>query len=81
MTNQVIVTVKESGSMPGRFFYAISVNNRRISSGRDCGRGGPEAAAAHAVEMVMNHPGNYCILRPKKVLDCIPESIRSGFMK
>jgi hypothetical protein len=77
---QIIVTITESPAMPGGFYYTISVNGRRLSTGNSAGRD-PAAAAAKAVELAINHPGAYCILAPQKVIDCIPESVRSGMMR
>ena len=78
--SQTIVTAGEFMSMPGRFYYTLMVNNRRVSCGKDCGSGGPEAAAAKAVELAINYGGEYLILGPAKVMRHIPESIRSGMI-
>ena len=77
---KTIVTIAESPSMPGRYNYTLQVNNRRISTGNDAGRD-PAAAAAKAVELAINNPGEYAILAPAKVMAFIPESIRSGQFK
>lgn len=79
MTNQTIITITEMPSMPGRYVYALMVNRRRISTGHDAGRD-PAAAAAKAIELAINHPGQYLIIGPEKVMLNIPESIRSGMI-
>ncbi len=77
---KVIITITEMLSMPGRYVYTLMVNSRRISTGNDAGRD-PAAAAAKAVELAINNPGDYVILAPAKVMAFIPESIRSGQFK
>lgn len=76
---QVIIT--EFPSMPNRFYYTLIIDKQQKSKGRDAGTSGAEAAAAKAVELANSYYGQYTIFAPKKVLDCIPERLRSGVSK
>lgn len=71
-----IITVTEYASMPGRYKWAVQSGQKSFFG--DVTPSNPESAAAAAVDVAIRHGrGNYTILAPKKVLDCIPPEIRS----
>jgi len=70
-----IITVNEYSSMPGRYQVEYRDDNATqavCAADRD----GHEAAAASAVNLGIS-AGEYIIFGSKKVLDCIPENLRS----
>ena len=71
-----IITVTQYPSMPGRYKWAVK-NGKKEYFG-DVPDHGPEAAAAGAIDVAIRHGnGNYTILAPKNVLDCIPLEFKS----
>ena len=71
-----IISVTEYPSMPGRYKWSAKVGVKNLR-GYIMG-GGPEAAAAAALDVAIRHgKDGYTILAPKAVLDCIPADIRS----
>lgn len=72
-----IITVTEYPSMPGRYKWSAQVGAKRFYG--DVPSGGPEAAAAAAIDVAIRlGKGSYTILGSKPVLDCIPADIRSS---
>lgn len=70
-----IITITEIASMPGRFCCDHQANGRgRVYSTTHAGSD-PAGAAAYAVSIAIKY-GQYVILGPQKVLDCIPPGIR-----
>lgn len=71
-----IIAVTEYPSMPGRYKWSAKVGGKNLRG--DLMGGGPEAAAAAALDVAIRHgQAGYTILAPKAVLDCIPADIRS----
>lgn len=72
-----VITVTEMASMPGRF----TCTHRTGAAGRVYNTthagGDASAAAAYAVQIALQSGGDYVILGPQKVLDCIPVQIRT----
>jgi hypothetical protein len=74
---RAIITVTESPSMLGR--YTVKCDTRRNRGGfmHPADVGGEHAAAAKAMEYAVDAGGGYVIFAPKKVIDLIPEDMRS----
>ena len=73
----LVITIEEYKSMLGRYHYSLARNGKVFSMRKDAGYD-PQAAAATAVRLSMEYCTDYVILAPKKVMDCIPENLRSG---
>lgn len=73
-----IITIVESPSMPGRFFFSIKAG-RTVMKGHDAGRE-PSAAAAKAMELAICYgkEKGYSIFAPNKISELIPKNLRNG---
>lgn len=73
-----IITITEMSSMPGRFIYTLK-SGRIVIKGNDAGSD-PEAAAAKAMDLAVCYGSQYgyAIFAPKKVINLIPQRLRSG---
>lgn len=75
---RAIITVEESTSMRGRFYLSVQARGLKRPIKRDEAGQGPEAAAASAMQAAISFGGTgYHIFAPKKVLDLIPNDMRS----
>lgn len=71
-----IVTITELSYSRGSYVYDVTRKGKIKKAAYRAGNN-PEAAAAMAVSVAVQHDGSYVILAPREVLDCIPESVRT----
>jgi hypothetical protein len=73
-----IISITEYSSMPGRYKWSVKTGKKEFFG--DIMGGGPEAAAAVAVDKAVSfgEEDGYSIFAPKAVLALIPEDMRNA---
>lgn len=73
-----LISITEYPSMPGRYKWSVKTGRKEFFGDVPCG--GPEAAAAVAVDKAtaFGEADGYSIFAPKAVLSLIPEDMRNS---
>lgn len=73
-----LISITEYPSMPGRYKWSVKTGKKELFG--DIMSGGPEAAAAAAVDkaIAFGEEDGYSIFAPKAVLALIPEDLRNS---
>lgn len=73
-----LISITEYPSMPGRYKWSVKTGKKELFG--DIMSGGPEAAAAAAVDkaIAFSDDDGYSIFAPKAVITLIPEDMRNS---